>query len=182
MTIASQTPSRLISRFSTSPCWRVASRNYRQSNLAPLCQGLPPVIQHPQVPQARPYHQTTTMSRPAKRHRMEEPEAQTPESLQRSITPPRKKDRKSTVVKSPWQLTWIRDLPEGDNQDAVTLKDLLSDPLISECWEFNFLHDIPFLMDSFDPDTRHLVKVHLVHGFWKREDANRIALEVSCRM
>ncbi|EWG45295.1 tyrosyl-DNA phosphodiesterase 1 [Fusarium verticillioides 7600] len=119
------------------------------------------------------------MSRPAKRQRMEEPEAQTPESLQRSITPPRKKDRKSTVVKSPWQLTWIRDLPEDDNQDAVTLKDLLSDPLISECWEFNFLHDIPFLMDSFDPDTRHLVKVHLVHGFWKREDVNRIALETA---
>ncbi|RBR16791.1 hypothetical protein FVER53590_06135 [Fusarium verticillioides] len=119
------------------------------------------------------------MSRPAKRQRMEEPEAQTPESLQRSITPPRKKDRKSAVVKSPWQLTWIRDLREDDNQDAVTLKDLLSDPLISECWEFNFLHDIPFLMDSFDPDTRHLVKVHLVHGFWKREDVNRIALETA---
>ncbi|KAH7206151.1 tyrosyl-DNA phosphodiesterase-domain-containing protein [Fusarium oxysporum] len=117
------------------------------------------------------------MNRPVKRQRMEEPDAQTPESLQRSISPPKKRDRKSTVVKSPWQLTWIRDLPEGDNQDAVTLKDLLSDPLISECWEFNFLHDIPFLMNSFDPDTRHLVKVHLVHGFWKREDANRIALE-----
>ncbi|KAH7222138.1 tyrosyl-DNA phosphodiesterase-domain-containing protein [Fusarium oxysporum] len=117
------------------------------------------------------------MNRPVKRQRMEEPDAQTPESLQRSISPPKKRDRKLTVVKSPWQLTWIRDLPEGDNQDAVTLKDLLSDPLISECWEFNFLHDIPFLMNSFDPDTRHLVKVHLVHGFWKREDANRIALE-----
>lgn len=64
------------------------------------------------------------------------------------------------------------------NKDAVTLKDLLGDPLISECWEFNFLHNIPFLMDAFDPDTRHLVKVHVVHGFWKREDPNRLTLMV----
>jgi hypothetical protein len=34
------------------------------------------------------------------------------------------------------------------------------------------------LMDAFDHDTRHLVKVHVVHGFWKQEDANRLALTV----
>ncbi|KAF4454539.1 tyrosyl-DNA phosphodiesterase 1 [Fusarium austroafricanum] len=117
------------------------------------------------------------MDRLAKRQRQDEPDAHAPESLQRSISPPRKKNRKTNIVKSPWQLTWIQDLPESDNKDAVNLQDLLSDPLISECWEFNYLHDIPFLMSAFDPDTRHLVKVHLVHGFWKREDENRIALE-----
>ncbi|KAF4339156.1 hypothetical protein FBEOM_6976 [Fusarium beomiforme] len=117
------------------------------------------------------------MDQPAKRQRLKELDANTPESLQRSISPPRKKTKKPSVLKSPWQLTWIRDLPEDDNKDTVTLKDLLSDPLISECWEFNFLHNISFLMDAFDPDTRHLVKVHLVHGFWKREDENRTALE-----
>lgn len=84
-----------------------------------------------------------------------------------------------SLLRSPWQLTWIRDLPESLNQDAVTLKDLLGDPLISECWEFNFLHDLDFLMDAFDPDTRHLVKVHVVHGFWKQEDLSRQALVVS---
>lgn len=101
-----------------------------------------------------------------------------PQSLRRSISPPKKKQRDPTVIKSPWQLTWIRDLPEDNNQDAVSLKDLLGDPLISECWEFNFLHNIHFLMDAFDSDTRHLVKVHVVHGFWKHEDSNRIAIEV----
>ena len=113
------------------------------------------------------------MDRPAKRQRTNELE-----SLQRSISPP-KRARKPVAIPSPWQLTWIQDLPEGDNKDAVTLRDLLGDPLISECWEFNFLHDIPFLMNAFDPDTRHIVDVHLVHGFWKREDGNRIELEVS---
>jgi hypothetical protein len=119
-----------------------------------------------------------TMDRSVKRQRIEEPDALAPESLQRSISPPRKRNKQSATIKSPWQLTWIQDLPESDNKDAVSLRDLLGDPLISECWEFNFLHDIPFLMNAFDPDTRHLVKVHVVHGFWKREDENRIALEV----
>lgn len=119
------------------------------------------------------------MDRPAKRQRSTEFEAHAPESLQRSISPPRKRARKPVAIPSPWQLTWIQDLPESENKDAVSLRDLLGDPLISECWEFNFLHDIPFLMNAFDPDTRHLVNVHLVHGFWKHEDKNRIALEVS---
>lgn len=119
------------------------------------------------------------------------------QSLSRPITPPPKKaklsedeqrernesDNKqaeptSTGSSSPWQLTWIRDLPEDHNKDAVTLRDLLGDPLISECWEFNFLHDVRFLMDAFDPDTRHLVKVHIVHGFWKQDDPRRQLLSV----
>lgn len=104
------------------------------------------------------------------------------ESLSRSISPPRKRKRSPRIIKSPWQLTWIRDLPASENKDAVTLSDLLNDPMISECWEFNYLHDIPFLMNAFDPDTRHLVKVHVVHGFWKREDPNRQILMVSDQM
>ncbi|KND93243.1 putative tyrosyl-DNA phosphodiesterase [Tolypocladium ophioglossoides CBS 100239] len=121
------------------------------------------------------------MNRPAKRQRTDGAEqASTPDSLSRPITPPRSRQRREArIVKSPWQLTWIRDLPEELNRDAVSLKDVLGDPLIRECWEFNFLHDIPFLMDAFDPDTRHLVKVHVVHGFWKQEDPRRLMLSVS---
>jgi hypothetical protein len=119
------------------------------------------------------------MDRPLKRQRLEDKGSETPESLTRPVSPPNKKRRHPSTIKSPWQLTWIRDLPNDQNQDAVTLKDLLGDPLISECWEFNFLHDIHFLMEAFDPDTRHLVKVNVVHGFWKREDPNRHALQVS---
>lgn len=81
------------------------------------------------------------------------------------------------TIKSPFQLTNIRDLPPELNRDSVTLKDLLGDPLISECWEFNYIHDIDFLMAAFDDDVRHLVKVHVVHGFWKREDQNRLQLQ-----
>lgn len=109
-------------------------------------------------------------------------EAETPDglkSLSRSISPPRSKKQKSVqVISSPFRLTWIRDLDEESNKDAVTLADLLGDPLITECWNFNYLHNIPFLMDAFDRDIRPHVQVHIVHGFWKREDGNRLSLVV----
>lgn len=88
-------------------------------------------------------------------------------------------DNNQGTFKSPFQLTWIRDLPNTANTDAVTLRDILGDPLIAECWEFNYLHDIDFLISHFDEDTRHLVQVHIVHGFWKKEDTSRLMLQVS---
>ncbi|PNP48743.1 hypothetical protein TGAMA5MH_00197 [Trichoderma gamsii] len=97
-------------------------------------------------------------------------------SLSRPISPPRKKFRQSNIQKSPWQLTRIRDLPDEVNKDTVSLQDLLSDPLILECWQFNFLHDIPFVMNAFDESVRDSIRLHVVHGFWKRSDLNRIHL------
>jgi tyrosyl-DNA phosphodiesterase-1 len=107
-----------------------------------------------------------------------------PRTFTSSISPPPlRRDRISeqknvNVIKSPLQLTWVRDLPEASNKDALSLKDLLGDPLISECWEFNYLHDLEFLMEAFDPDVRNLIKVHVIHGFWKKEDQSRINLQV----
>lgn len=100
------------------------------------------------------------------------------ESLSRPISPPRKKLRQINIQKSPWQLTRIRDLPDEENKDTVSLQDILGDPLIRECWQFNFLHDIPFIVDAFDESVRCLVQLHVVHGFWKRSDLNRILLSV----
>ncbi|KAK0665774.1 putative tyrosyl-DNA phosphodiesterase [Cercophora samala] len=114
-----------------------------------------------------------------------------PQSLTHPISPPLKKRRLTTAptkaetpspfrpIGSPFQLTKIKDLPARLNKDTYTLQDVLGDPLISECWEFNYLHDIDFLMSAFDEDVRSLVKVHVVHGFWKREDPNRLALQES---
>ncbi|KAH7031277.1 tyrosyl-DNA phosphodiesterase I [Microdochium trichocladiopsis] len=109
----------------------------------------------------------------------------TPRSLRRPISPPPSKARKiegeatraRRVLQSPFRLTKIRDLGPDMNVDTISLSDLLGDPLISECWQFNYLHDVDFTMSHFDEDTRGLVKVHVVHGFWKRDDANRVALE-----
>ncbi|KAI1460316.1 phospholipase D/nuclease [Annulohypoxylon moriforme] len=103
-----------------------------------------------------------------------------PTSLSHPISPPPPRKtvaRERKLIPSPVRLTTIRDLPEEANVGAVSLHDLLGDPLISECWEFNYLHDVDFLMNHFDEDTRSLVKVHVVHGFWKRDDNNRLFLE-----
>lgn len=139
------------------------------------------------------------MERPKKRSATSDDEGEpgrkpTPLSLAHPISPPTKKSRlaapaeaekpasrspsASQTFRSPFRLTKIRDLPPELNRDTIALRDILGDPLISECWEFNYLHDIGFLMSAFDPDVRNLVKVHVVHGFWKREDPSRLALQV----
>ncbi|KAK8090703.1 phospholipase D/nuclease [Apiospora phragmitis] len=103
-----------------------------------------------------------------------------PASLARPISPPPRKRlarQERVMIPSPFRLTTIRDLPAASNIGAVSLQDLLGDPLILECWDFNYLHDINFLMNHFDEDVRSSVKVHVMHGFWKREDPNRAALE-----
>ena len=119
-------------------------------------------------------------------------------SLHRSITPPSRArsqpravpdpscpDLKSDRVthrniSSPVQLTYIQDFPQqkGYNVDAVKLRDILGDPMIRECWQFNYLFDVDFLMSHFDEDVRNLVKVKVVHGSWERESANRVRIEV----
>lgn len=133
------------------------------------------------------------------------PGRSTPRSLSHPVSPPRRRDIRpqatpaetdefpmeptsskptdtdtgNKTFKSPFQLTWIRDLPPEANTDAVTLGDILGDPLVAECWDFNYLHDIDFLLSHFDRDVRQLVRVHVVHGFWKKEDPSRLMLQVS---
>lgn len=99
-------------------------------------------------------------------------------SLSRPISPPprTKRAKVKARIASPFRLTSIRDLSDDNNVGAISLKDLIGDPLIAELWDFNYLHDIDFLMDHLDEDTRALTKIHIVHGFWKREDPNRIVL------
>ncbi|RFU75970.1 tyrosyl-dna phosphodiesterase 1 [Trichoderma arundinaceum] len=97
-------------------------------------------------------------------------------SLSRSISPPPKRVRLMTANKSPWQLTRIRDLPDELNKDTVMLEDILGDPLIFQCWQFNFLHDIPFVVNAFHESVRHSVELHVVHGFWKTKESPRVSL------
>ena len=124
-------------------------------------------------------------------------------SLHRSITPPPQRRQRSTgttavsdeikttgtskqeeipttIHPSPIQLTHVRDLPasSGNNVGTVRLRDILGDPMIRECWQFNFLIDVDFLMIQFDEDVRDLVKVKVVHGSWKRDAPNRIRIDV----
>ncbi|KAL4871814.1 hypothetical protein BDV12DRAFT_183393 [Aspergillus spectabilis] len=122
-------------------------------------------------------------------------------SLHRSITPPPCRSRRTTIsphhpsekkeslsnhkpeiIPSPIQLTHIRDFnnSSGNNVDTVRLRDILGDPMIRECWQFNYLFDVDFLMNQFDEDVRSLVTVKVVHGSWKRESDNRVRIDEAC--
>ncbi|KAL8988266.1 MAG: hypothetical protein Q9177_002630 [Variospora cf. flavescens] len=79
---------------------------------------------------------------------------------------------------SPIQLSTVSGLPASSNIDTVSLGDILGDPLIKECWLFNYLFDVDFIMSQLDEDTRDLVQVKLVHGSWKNEDSNRMHIEM----
>ncbi|KAJ5604658.1 hypothetical protein N7510_009812 [Penicillium lagena] len=85
-------------------------------------------------------------------------------------------------IPSPVQLTHIRDFPsqKGYNADTIRLRDILGDPMIRECWQFNYLFDVDFLMSQFDEDVRDLVQVKVVHGSWEKEAPNRIRIEEAC--
>lgn len=73
---------------------------------------------------------------------------------QSALTPPRaaqtntgeEKEAQTRYVPSPIQLTRIRDLAPHQNVDTVGLKEILGDPMIKECWNFNFLFDLDFVM------------------------------------
>ncbi|OJJ46737.1 hypothetical protein ASPZODRAFT_159535 [Penicilliopsis zonata CBS 506.65] len=123
-------------------------------------------------------------------------------SFKRSITPPlprsisRPQSRSQSTyyvptppnipskspISSPFQLTHIRGFPEesGNNVDTVRLKDILGDPMIRECWQFNYMFDLDFLMAQFDEDVQNIVQVKVVHGSWKRDSPNRIRLDEAC--
>ncbi|OMP88829.1 putative tyrosyl-DNA phosphodiesterase [Diplodia seriata] len=83
----------------------------------------------------------------------------------------------ATFVSSPVQLTRICDLPPTANVDALALKDILGDPLIVEMWQFNYMFDVDFLMSALYEDVRGSMRVKVVHGNWRREDAQRQNLE-----
>ncbi|KAF9893845.1 hypothetical protein FE257_010015 [Aspergillus nanangensis] len=139
---------------------------------------------------------------PAKRPRLSSPPIQNSDnsttvlaSLHRDVTPPSRtlrqsasstKDKnppqESRVITSPFQLTHVRDLAEssGNNVDTVRLRDILGDPMIRECWQFNYLFDVDFLMQQFDEDVQSLVKVNVVHGSWKKEAPNRVRIDEAC--
>ncbi len=50
------------------------------------------------------------------------------------------------MIPSPVQLSSVDELPTSSNIDTVSLKDILGDPLIKECWLFNYLFDVDFVM------------------------------------
>ena len=74
-----------------------------------------------------------------------------------SISPPRRPKVKQVSqapnstgtirrIDSPIKLTKVEGLPDAVNVDTASLEDILSNPLVKECWAFNYLIDVEFLL------------------------------------
>jgi tyrosyl-DNA phosphodiesterase-1 len=92
----------------------------------------------PKQTETPPPSQKPPLSQPASKSVLPTAIQQTTEKNDASAT--------TECIASPVQLTRIRDLAPHQNVDTVQLKDILGDPLIRECWNFNFLFDIDFVM------------------------------------
>ena len=55
---------------------------------------------------------------------------------------------KLKVVPSPVQLNFIEELPAMSNVNTISLGSILGDPMIKECWLFNYLFDMDFVMSG----------------------------------
>ncbi len=53
---------------------------------------------------------------------------------------------KPKEVPSPVQLNFIEELPAISNVNTISLGSILGDPMIKECWLFNYLFDMDFVM------------------------------------
>jgi tyrosyl-DNA phosphodiesterase-1 len=87
------------------------------------------------------------------------------------------KNTDPSLIPSPIHLTKVEGLSAVNNVDTASLRDIVGDPLIRECWVFNYLFDVEFLLSCLDEDVRDEVQVKLVHGSWKKEDSNRLRIE-----
>ena len=66
------------------------------------------------------------------------------------------------TIPSPVQLNFVKELPSASNIDTISLGSVLGDPMIKECWLFNYLYDVDFLMQALpylsapNPNGQHL--------------------------
>ena len=99
-------------------------------------------------------------------------------------TPP--PNEASTIPSSPnthipFRLTHI---PALSTNHTINLQSLLTPPTpsrtLTTVWCFNYIHSLPFLVSNLPNDTNlSTLRIHLVHGYWRTEDAHRLHLEQS---
>ncbi|KAI1947408.1 hypothetical protein LOZ57_003135 [Ophidiomyces ophidiicola] len=100
------------------------------------------------------------------------------EAVPAALTEPTETSPQLNCIPSPVDLTYVDGLPPESNVDTIKLSDILGDPAIIECWQFNHQFDIDFLMQQFDPFVRGVVAVNVIYGL--DESSNRDHIEEAC--
>lgn len=82
------------------------------------------------------------------------------------------------VIPSPIRLYRIKDLPDSENADTVTLRELLSpQSTLDELWTINFMTDMGFLRGLIGSVDEKRVRIRILHGYWRQEDESRKEME-----
>ena len=62
------------------------------------------------------------------------------------LAPANKNQSDQFIVQSPVQLNFVEELTPKGNIDTISLGSILGDVMIRECWMFNYLFDVDFIM------------------------------------
>jgi len=82
------------------------------------------------------------------------------------------------VIRSPIRLYRIKGLPDSENVDAVSLRELFAPvSTLDEIWTINFMTDLPFLRGLIGHGDDERVKIRVIHGYWRQEDESRRIME-----
>jgi len=86
-------------------------------------------------------------------------------------------DAEIKVIRSPIRLYSIKDLPDSENVDTITIREVLSPATLTEIWSFNFMTHMPWLRDLLGKENKSRIKIRIVHGYWRQEDESRKLME-----
>jgi len=119
---------------------------------------------------------------PQKRRRSPSQEVESPSKkktpkVNSSDTAKDDNDNEIQVIRSPIRLYSIKDLPDSENVDAISIREVLSPSTLTEIWSFNFMTEMSWLRDLLGKENDSRIKVRIVHGHWRQEDESRKWME-----
>ena len=112
----------------------------------PTSQLLSKPISPPLLQRKRPSTSETSNRRIRETGAQEKDQKETPVSPNHGPENRTGDGERKQYIPSPIQLTRIKDMSDYQNVDTLGLEDILGDPMIRECWNFNYLFDIGFVM------------------------------------
>jgi tyrosyl-DNA phosphodiesterase 1 len=82
------------------------------------------------------------------------------------------------IVRSPIRLYTVKDLPDSENVDTITIRDVLSPTsTLDEIWSFNMMTNMQFIRNAIGVVDENRVKVRIIHGYWQENNESRKVME-----
>ena len=126
----------------------------------------------------RPISPPPRKRRPSTSHEVESPPKKKTQKFKESDNNTKQENESDIeVLRSPIRLYSIKDLPDSENVDAVSIREVLAPSTLKEMWSFNFMTDMRWLRDLLGKENESRIEVTIVHGYWRQEDESRKLME-----